>query len=182
MVRRGASEPNPGGSVPKEIEDLTERYAAYAAAFEIAIVDDDWTRIEPFFTKDVEIRFHTPPFRGGCKGLDGIADYFREMLDGFDRRFDERAVTEPLKFRQQGTMVEMAWNAAFRIEGVPDLILSGVEQARFRGQHIYKLDGRFTEEGKRNCDAWMPVHFEKLHPKVEDITTALLAAAKGELH
>jgi hypothetical protein len=39
--------------VLRQNEDLTERYAAYVAAFELAFHGDDWTRIETFFTRDV---------------------------------------------------------------------------------------------------------------------------------
>ena len=31
---------------------IADRYQAYAEAFEVTYEDDDWTRIEPFFTED----------------------------------------------------------------------------------------------------------------------------------
>ena len=31
---------------------IVDRYQAYADAFEESFVDDDWSRIEPFFTED----------------------------------------------------------------------------------------------------------------------------------
>ena len=31
---------------------IADRYQAYADAFEESYVDDDWSRIEPFFTED----------------------------------------------------------------------------------------------------------------------------------
>src|SRR6185369_2321700 len=100
-------------------EDLTERYAAYVAAFELAFHHDDWTRIESFFTRDIVIRIHTEPFAGGCEGIDGVADYFRGVLDNFDRRFDERAITGAPQIEQAGNRVRARWRTCYRIGGAP---------------------------------------------------------------
>jgi hypothetical protein len=32
--------------------DLTQRFEAYAADFELTFVDDDWSRLEQYFTDD----------------------------------------------------------------------------------------------------------------------------------
>jgi hypothetical protein len=42
----------------------------------------------------------TEPFSGGCQRIDGVADYFRGILDNFDRRFDERAIASPPQITQ----------------------------------------------------------------------------------
>ena len=160
--------------MPQHNEDLTERYAAYVAAFEIAFQDDDWTRVESFFTSDVVIRIHTEPFAGGCEGIDGVADYFRLVLDNFDRRFDERAITGPPVITQRGNRVRAVWRTCYRRAGAPDLMLSGVEVATFRGQHIARLDSRFDEGVAERMVDWLTRYSELLSPSVDDVVQSLL--------
>jgi hypothetical protein len=160
--------------VPPRKEDLTERYAAYVAAFEIAFHTDDWTHIEPFFTRDVVIRIHTEPFSGGCEGIDSVADYFRGVLDNFDRRFDERVITNPPQITQTGNRVRAAWRTCYRRDGAPDLAMSGVEVATFRGQHIARLDSRFDDGVSERMVDWLARYSSLLRPSVGDVVQSLL--------
>lgn len=161
-------------TVPRRKEDLTERYAAYVAAFELAFHSDDWTAIEPFFTRDVVIRIHTEPFAGGCQGIDGVADYFRGVLDNFDRRFDERAITSPPQISQTGNRVRAAWRTCYSRAGAPDLTMSGVEVATFRGQHIARLDSRFDEGVSERMVDWLTRYSNLLRPRIGDVVQSLL--------
>jgi len=160
--------------MPRRTEDLTERYAAYVAAFELAFHDDDWTRIESFFTRDIVIRIHTEPFAGGCEGIDRVADYFRGVLDNFDRRFDERAITSAPEIEQAGNRVRARWRTSYRRSGAPDLEMSGVEVATFRGQHIARLDSRFDDGVAERMIDWLTRYSELLRPSVGDVVRSLL--------
>lgn len=166
-------------TVSRREEDLTERYAGYVAAFELAFHNDDWTQIESFFTRDVVIRIHTEPFAGGCKGIDGVADYFRGVLDNFDRRFDERAITEPPKIAQKGNRVRAVWSTCYRRAGAPDLMMSGVEVATFRGPHIARLDSRFDEGVSERMVDWLSRYSNLLQPSVGDIVESLLGSRRS---
>jgi hypothetical protein len=165
--------------MPRRTEDLTERYAAYVAAFELAFHDDDWTRIESFFTRDIVIRIHTEPFAGGCEGIDAVADYFRGVLDGFDRRFDERAITGPPQIEQTGNRVRARWSTCYRRTGAPDLALSGVEVATFRGPHIARLDSRFDDGVAERMIDWLGRYSELLRPTVGDVVQSLLRGGRS---
>jgi hypothetical protein len=160
-------------------EDLTERYAAYVAAFEIAYHSDDWTPIESFFTRDIVIRIHTEPFAGGCEGIDRVADYFRVVLDNFDRRFDERAITSPPRIEQKENRVRAHWRTCYRRAGAPDLEMSGVEVATFRGQHIARLDSRFDEGVSERMVEWLTCHSDLLRTSVGDVVRSLLQGQKS---
>lgn len=160
--------------MPRRQEDLTGRYAAYAAAFELAFHDDDWTRIETFFTRDIVIRIHTEPFAGGCEGIDRVADYFRTVLDHFDRRFDERAITSPPRIEQTGNRVRACWQTCYRRAGAPDLAMSGVEVATFRGPHIARLDSWFDEGVAERMVDWLGRYSDLLRPRVGDVVKSLL--------
>jgi hypothetical protein len=160
--------------MPRRTEDLTERYAAYVAAFELAFHHDDWTQIESFFTRDIVIRIHTEPFAGGCEGIDSVADYFRGVLDNFDRRFDERAITGAPQIGQTGNRVTARWSTCYRRVGAPDLSMSGVEVATFRGPHIARLDSRFDEGVAERMIDWLSRYSDLLRPSVDDVVSSLL--------
>ena len=56
---------------------ILDRFKAYADAFEESFEDDDWSRIEPFFTEDA---VYIEPFSGSTDaavGIDQIRDRFR---------------------------------------------------------------------------------------------------------
>lgn len=165
--------------MPRRAEDLTERYAAYVAAFELAFHDDDWTRVESFFTRDVGIRIHTEPFAGGCEGIDGVADYFRGVLDNFDRRFDERVITGPPQIEQAENRVRASWQTSYRRAGAPDLAMSGVEVATFRGQHIARLDSWFDAGVSERMVDWLARYYDLLRPSVGEVVQSLLRGPRS---
>ena len=70
---------------------ILDRFLAYAQDFELTYVDDEWSRLEQYFTPDAtyEVTGVTP-----CL-LIGRAAIFRgikKSLDGFDRKFTGRHV------------------------------------------------------------------------------------------
>ncbi len=162
--------------------DLVTLYAAYAGAFEFAIVDDDWTRIEPFFTDDIIVVCHSEPFVAEAKGLDNVIDYFRDSVEKFDRRFDERVVSFPGKPVRDGDQVLMHWAAVFQIAGAPDLALDGTELAQFEGNRICRIDDRISPAASQRAIDWMQRHEDALRPIVTDFANALLEAAKSHFH
>ena len=64
-------------------------FLAYAQAFEETYVDDDWTRLEQFFSPDAA---YLPGDGKGICGRDQFFNYLKNNLDTFDRLFDNREV------------------------------------------------------------------------------------------
>ncbi len=162
--------------------ELIGLYGAYAAAFEHCVVDDDWTRVEPFFTDDIRVICHSEPFVGEARGMDEVIDYFRGELDNFDRRFDERAVEIPREPECNGNRVKTWWRAAFCRIGAPDLLLSGHEIATFRGERICRIDDYLDDHLEARVKEWMRRHADKLLPPVSDFADYLIAAARNQIH
>src|SRR2546429_9325087 len=86
---RGRGSGDGEGGTPMPILD---RFLAYAQDFERTYVDDEWSRLEQYFTPAAtyEVVGPTP-----CK-LNGRAAIFRgikKSLDGFDRKFAERRIS-----------------------------------------------------------------------------------------
>ena len=64
---------------------IADRYRAYAEAFEESLVDDDWSRIEPFFTEDAVYQGEPD-----ARGRDAVLAKLKGGVDAFDRRMDSR--------------------------------------------------------------------------------------------
>ena len=65
---------------------ILDRCLAYADAFEESFEDDDWSRIEPFFTEDAV-------YEGGpedAHGRDAVLAKLKGGVDAFDRNMDSR--------------------------------------------------------------------------------------------
>ena len=65
---------------------IADRYQAYAEAFESSYEDDDWSRLEQYFTEDAV-------YEGGdqdARGRDAVLAKLKGGVDGFDRRMDSR--------------------------------------------------------------------------------------------
>jgi hypothetical protein len=129
------------------------RFAEYAAAFEQSFASDDWSHVGPFFADDAvyEVELE-PPMGGRFEGRDAILDYFKFVLDGFDRRFDSRAIALIEGPTERGDSVWIRGSATYRKAGVPDLVLVLEETVTFDNGRIRRLEDRYEPEMKRQLE------------------------------
>jgi len=136
---------------------ILDRYQAYADAFELSYEDDDWSRIEPFFTEDAV-------YDGGdveARGRDARLAKLKGGVDGFDRNMDSR--TPDFQTPEvDGNTLTMKWTVTYTKAGAPDLAISGVETAVFEGDRIALLRDDFDPEAEKTMGQWMAAHGAKL--------------------
>lgn len=140
------------------------RFAAYAAAFERAFESDDWSEVEPFFTEDAVYEVPLdPPMGGRFEGREAILAYFKQVLDGFDRRFASRevALLEGPREGEDGA-VWVRGRAAYRADGVPDLVFELEEIAVFDGERIRRLEDRYDAATRQALADYLREHGRKL--------------------
>ena len=131
---------------------ILERYQAYAAAFEESYVDDDWSRIGPYFTENAV--YEGDP---DANGRDAVLAKLKGGVDAFDRNMDSR---EP-DFQTptvDGDTLTMKWTVTYRKADKPDLVISGVETAIFEGDQIARLRDDFDPEATKRMGEWMAEH------------------------
>ena len=129
-----------------------ERFGQYAAAFEECFADNDWSRLEPFFTEDaVYETFADPPFGGRIEGRDAIFSQLKASLDTFDRRFESRDLEILEGPNEQDGAVWIRWRAVYRAGAAPTLVIEGEETASFEGDRISRLEDRFTDESSKKA-------------------------------
>lgn len=129
-----------------------DRYLEYARAFEDTYQDDDWSRLEPFFTEDAVYETDDE-----ARGREAVFQKLRAGVDAFDRRFDRRLPDFDPPAEEDDRVV-MKWRVTYQKEGLPDLVISGVETAVFEGERICRLRDEFDPSAQKAMAEWMSSH------------------------
>ena len=135
---------------------IQDRYLEYAEAFEKSFKDDNWARIEPYFT-DGAVYEGEPVARGRA----AILVKLQNSVDNFDRRMDTRTLTFQ-KPTTRADAVTVRWKATYTKKGLPDLTLSGTETATFEGDRIASLRDDFDADAQKAMGEWMEKHGKAL--------------------
>lgn len=136
---------------------ITDRYQAYADAFEESYEDDDWTRIEPFFTEDAVYEGDPEDARGRAAVLAKL----KGGVDAFDRKMDSRTPDFQAP-TAEGDTVSVNWKVTYTKADCPDLVISGQEIAVFEGDRIALLRDVFDPAALESMGEWMATHGSKL--------------------
>lgn len=140
--------------------DATKQFLAYAAAFEQSLADDDWTRLEPFFALDATYSVAGgPPLGGRWEGREGVLAQLRESVHQLDRRFDARRVEVLGAPVADAGSFEMTWRATYEKVGCPDLIIGGIERAKFEGGLIRELEDEMEDGVDQRIQDFMARYF-----------------------
>lgn len=134
---------------------IKDRYQAYADAFEETYEDDDWSRIEPFFTEGAV--YEGDP---AAHGRDAVMQKLKAGIDAFDRKMDERIPDfDPPTIK--GDTLTMKWSVLYKKAGAPDLKISGTEIAKFEGDRIASLRDDMDPGVEKRIGEWMMAHGAK---------------------
>lgn len=135
---------------------IQDRYQAYADAFEESFVDDEWTRLEQYFTENAV--YEGDP---EARGRDALLAKLKNGVDNFDRKMDKR-IPDFQTPSVEGDTLTMSWSVTYEKAGAPDLVISGVETAIFEGDRIALLRDTFDPAAEKAMGEWMAEHGAKL--------------------
>jgi len=135
-----------------------ERFQAYADAFEETYADDEWQRLEEYFTADA---VYAPGDGTEAVGCDQVLARLRDGVNGLDRRFDSRALTATPP-SSQGDTVSLSWQLTLSKTGAPDVTATGVEHATYTDGAISRLEDVFDEGTAEALGEWMAAHGDSL--------------------
>ncbi|HEY5656746.1 MAG TPA: nuclear transport factor 2 family protein, partial [Myxococcota bacterium] len=137
-----------------------KRFIEYASAFEQTFDDDDWTRLEAYFTADAVYAVTAGALLGGrWEGRAQVIEHLRESVNRIDRKFDERRV------EVQGAPIlgensfEIGWRGSYKKAGCPDLVFEGTERATFAGDRIALLEDTLEEGADERIRSYLAQHF-----------------------
>jgi hypothetical protein len=117
------------------------RFAEYAAAFEETYADDNWERLEAYFTEGAIYAVTAgPPFGGKWEGRKQLLQQLCNSVNEVDRTFDERRL-ELLGTPTIGEdSCEVSWRVTYTKAGSTDVVVEGTERATFEGDRIRLLE------------------------------------------
>jgi hypothetical protein len=137
-----------------------KRFLEYAVAFEQTFADDDWGRLEAYFTLDaIYTATGEAPLGGRWEGRKQLLEHLRESVNELDRKFDQRRV-EPLgESAIAENSFEMSWRGIYTKAGCPDLVFGGIERATFEGDRIRLLEDLIEDGTDRRIQDYMARYF-----------------------
>jgi hypothetical protein len=140
--------------------NIAERYLAYADDFELSFEDDDWTRLEQYFTEDATYQPDGSP-DSEAAGRDALLARLKGGIDQFDRLMDTRALSFEAP-TVDGDQVTVRWSGTYTKAGLPDVTISGRETASFRGDRIFLLADEFDPAAQKGIEEWLAQNGAKL--------------------
>src|SRR5262249_22051215 len=108
------------------------------------LADDDWGRLEQYFTEDAV--YSTPANGVRVPGRENVLATLRAAVSGFDRRCDSRRLASTEGPSQAGNDVLRRWAATFTVADAPNLEIEGSERAHYRGDRIELLEVVLSHE------------------------------------
>ncbi len=138
---------------------ILDRFQAYAAAFELSYEDDNWSRLEDYFTEDAV--YECGP--NDARGRRAVLCKLQHSVDNLDRTMDSRTPdfqTPTVK----GNTLTMKWAMTYTKTGKPNLKISGVETAIFEGDRMKLLRDVFDPEAQKALSEWMIQYGPTLSP------------------
>ncbi len=140
-----------------------QRFAAYAAAFEKAYIDDDWSEVAGYFARNAVYEIGLPLLgMERAEGRDAIIVWFKDVLDRFDRHFTSRELTLLDGPREDGDTVWIGSYATYAADGVPSFELHIDESIRFEDGLIVHLEDHYKPEMVEGTLAYVLRHAETL--------------------
>jgi hypothetical protein len=135
-----------------------QKFREYAAAFEETFLDDDWSRLKPYFADDAVYEVRSTTF--GCRlvGPEAIFRGIKKSLDGFDRRFAGRELAIISVHDATDDTFEIAWLVTYTKEGVPPFALRGSTRAIYEHGRIVHMIDSYDAEMDREAAEWLAKH------------------------
>ena len=141
------------------MEPAVQVFMDYAGAFEETYVDDDWSRLEPFFEEYVQYEVRGGPMACEIRGREAVLKGLKKSIDGLDRRCDERAielVSGPhVAPTAAGQEVSIDWVVSYRRGDSPLLSLPGRSVFTVADGRIAAMRDEYDETRLAPVAAWL---------------------------
>ena len=140
---------------------IIQTFENFAADFELAVKDDDWSRLEKYLAKDATYSNVGGP-HPKCEGRDAIIAFFKADISNNDRRFDTRTLTALTPPGATGNRLSRQWRCTYTLAGAPDLVVEGEARYLFEGDLIKEIEQELTAASMQKFGNWMQSHGDRL--------------------
>lgn len=104
------------------------QFAAYAAAFEKSLLDDDWGRLEQYFSADAH---YLPGDGSEAVGRDASIQALQDSVNALERRCDSRDLLGQPDIAEAGDTITLGYQIKYAKVGVGEFVLIGTETIQY---------------------------------------------------
>lgn len=148
------------------MEQALQIFMDYAAAFEETYIDDDWSRLTPFFAEDASYEVRGGPLACKISGRDAVFAGLKKSLDTLDRRCSDRKidVTEApnISATDDGHELSVAWYVNYQYGDAPSVGFPGRSVATIANGVIVNLRDEYSDEEMKPLKDWLRQYGEGL--------------------
>jgi len=141
------------------MDQAVQVFMDYAAAFEATYVDDDWSRLEAYFSENAVYEVRGGPMACVIEGRESILKGLKKSVDGLDRRCDERVIevtdgphSQPVSGGQE---VTIDWLVSYTRGASPRVGLVGRSVVTIANGQIVAMRDEYTDDKLAEVGAWM---------------------------
>jgi hypothetical protein len=148
------------------MEQATKAFIDYAAAFEQTYVDDDWSRLQPFFAEGANYEVRGGPLTCKIKGREAIFAGLKKSIDGLDRRCTDRQIDltagpDAIEI-DDGQEVSIGWRVTYQYGDAPKVAFPGRSVFTIANGVIVAMRDEYDEGEMEDVGAWMLKYGEGL--------------------
>jgi len=141
------------------MEPAVQLFMDYSSAFEETYLDDDWSRLTPFFKQDARYEVRGGPMAFEIQGREAILKGLKRSIDGFDRRCDERALEitggPHVRAVPGGQEVSIEWLVNYRRGESPVVCLRGRTAITVADGRITAMRDEHDDDAQAQVAAWL---------------------------
>jgi hypothetical protein len=126
-----------------------QAFGNYAAAFDESLADNNWTRLEPFFSDDASYK---PGDGTEGVGVAGVIQSLQDSVNALERKCDVRELIGQPGVAEEGDTITLSFTIKYGKQGREDYLLVGVETIEYSGGLIRKMEDVF--ENPDDLMAW----------------------------
>jgi SnoaL-like domain len=144
--------------------DILQQFMTYAGEFEKTYIDDDWSRLTPYFANDAVYEVKAQSFGGRLVGPGAIFAAIKKSLDGFDRKFSGRDIAVTDGPAVDGDEMRVGWAVTYSREGWTPFVLRGRSVARYRDGVIAYLSDAYDPSVESELADWQRANGAHVDP------------------
>ena len=139
-----------------------DTFNGFAAAFEEAVEDDNWTRLEKYLADDATyLNVGGPDPKS--EGRDAVVAFLKTDVANTDRRFDKRTLTALSSPVTEGDSLSRQWRCTYSLSETPDLVVEGEARYLFENGLIKEIEEEVTSDSMQKLGEWMEKYGDRLH-------------------
>ena len=139
-----------------------DTFNGFAAAFEEAVEDDNWTRLEKYLADDATyLNVGGPDPKS--EGRDAVVAFLKTDVTNTDRRFDKRTLTALSSPVTEGDSLSRQWRCTYSLSETPDLVVEGEARYLFENGLIKEIEEEVTSDSMQKLGEWMEKYGDRLH-------------------